>query len=507
MTGRCAAVLSCSLALLLVGAFGCGSDDSAPGQHGDAGLGAAGAAGEPAVDPHAGHTPDAHAKLPAAPPMLAVEPWQGELAIPSFDDEDDDAATVEVSLTAALADVEYVPGQSTTVWAYNGTVPGPVLRARVGDRIVVHFTNMLPEATTIHWHGVRVPEAMDGTSAVQSAVRPGASFDYAFTALDAGTFWYHPHVRSDVQVEQGLYGAIVIEDASEPLAELPSEVLVLSDVLVDPETYALDATTDERVTMMGREGNLVLVNGRRSGIESSVRAGEPRRFRIINAASARFFGLMAPGATMLRLGGDRGLLEAPEPLDRLLLVNGERADVVVWVNAPSTTASLRAVPYERALGAGMTEEVALVYLAATDESALPTFEPPATLTKMAPAPAASGTPRTLELDEQTVGDEVRFLINGAANPDIPTLEATLGASETWKIVNRSSMDHPFHLHGFFFLPAGQREWKDTINIPGQRTVTVMPHFDARDGAAGSWMYHCHILGHAEGGMMAEVDVQ
>ena len=499
------------LGMMLGGmSIGCGSDGMPPAQHGvhgaEAGSGAAGAAGAPAIDPHAGHSPATHANLPAARPMLAVEPWDGDLALPSFDDENDDAQTVEVSLTAEPADVEYLPGKSTTVWAYNGTVPGPVLRAQVGDRIVVHFTNMLPEPTTIHWHGMRVPAAMDGSSAAQSPVEPGATFDYEFTALDAGTFWYHPHVRSDVQVEQGLYGAVVIEDPSEPMADMASDLMVLSDVLIDPDTAVLDETTDARMMMMGREGNLALVNGKRSGVQLSVRAGEPRRFRIINAASSRFFGLMVQGGTMLRVGGDRGLLEAPETLDRLLLVNGERADLLVWANEPSTTASVMAIPYERATGAGMTEEVALVNLVATEESALPTFEAPATLTPMVAGPTAEGAARTIELSEEMVGHRVQFMINGASSPDIPIVETTLGTSETWKIVNQSDMDHPFHMHGFFFLPAGEREWKDTINIPGNRTVTVMPYFDEHDGAAGGWMYHCHILSHAEGGMMAEVQV-
>jgi FtsP/CotA-like multicopper oxidase with cupredoxin domain len=113
----------------------------------------------------------------------------------------------------------------------------------------------------------------------------------------------------------------------------------------------------------------------------------------------------------------------------------------------------------------------------------------------------------LRLSEQMVGHEMVFLINGAAHPDVPILRPSLGATETWTIVNESDMDHPFHMHGFFFVANGARERKDTINIPGNATVTLTPHFDDRDGAAGAWMYHCHILGHAEGGMMGELEAE
>ena len=353
-------MVCCGLALASFGVVGCGSNDSKPmgghdtphhsgGADSDAAGSDAAGAGGSAPDPHAGHhLPGAHANLPDARPMLPSEPWDGDLTLPSFTDDSRDGNVVEVSLTAAPASVDFGAGKPTTVWAYNGSVPGPVLRAKVGDRIVVHFKNMLPEATTIHWHGVRVPSSMDGTAATQTPVQPGASFDYEFVALDAGTFWYHPHVRSDAQVEQGLYGAIVIEDASEPLADMPAELMVLSDVLLDPDTYALDTSTDERMMMMGREGNLVLVNGKRSGVQLSVRAGEPQRFRIVNAASARFFDLMVRGGTMMRIGGDRGLLEAPETLHQLLLVSGERADVVVWADQPAQVATISAEPFERA---------------------------------------------------------------------------------------------------------------------------------------------------------------
>src|SRR5258708_4048565 len=116
-------------------------------------------------------------------------------------------------LVAAPADVTFGDGRRLHVWAYNGTVPGPTLRVRLGETLRVRFTNRLPQPTTIHWHGVRVPNAMDGVPGVtQPAIQPGESFVYEFTPKDAGTFWFHPHLRSSEQIERGLFGVLVVED-------------------------------------------------------------------------------------------------------------------------------------------------------------------------------------------------------------------------------------------------------------------------------------------------------
>ena len=115
-------------------------------------------------------------------------------------DENPDPHTLEVHLDARVATTVFGASPPTAVWSYNGSIPGPLLDLNVGDRLIVHFTNHLPESTTIHWHGVRVPAAMDGTPAMQSPIEPGASFDYDFVVKDPGLVWFHPHMRSDAQV-------------------------------------------------------------------------------------------------------------------------------------------------------------------------------------------------------------------------------------------------------------------------------------------------------------------
>src|SRR5919199_6340327 len=139
---------------------------------------------------------------------------------------------VAVDLEAREAEWQFTPGRTTRVWGFNGQVPGPTLEARVGDVLEVRFTNRLPEPTTIHWHGLRVPAAMDGTDMVQHPIAPGESFTYRFKLPDAGTFWYHPHSNETVQLERGLYGALVVRGPNEPVLDA-ERVLVLDDLKLD----------------------------------------------------------------------------------------------------------------------------------------------------------------------------------------------------------------------------------------------------------------------------------
>src|SRR3954469_2271107 len=128
-------------------------------------------------------------------------------------DTNHDPRVVEVNLDARVASLEIAHGVRTEAWTYNGGLPGPLIRARVGDRLIVHFTNRLPTPTTVHWHGVRVPIQMDGVPEVsQPDVVPGGSFTYDFIVPDAGLYWYHPHVNSAAQVGFGLYGPLLVED-------------------------------------------------------------------------------------------------------------------------------------------------------------------------------------------------------------------------------------------------------------------------------------------------------
>src|SRR5687767_4017107 len=156
--------------------------------------------------------------LPALAACAAHEPMSIEPE--RLTDVNPDPRIVEVELVATTATHEYLLGKLADVWAFRDgaragakpTIPGPLLEANLGDTVIVHFRNELPEHTTIHWHGLRVPNAADGTSLSQMHVSPGGTFDYQFTIKDSGYYWYHPHMAADVQIEAGLYAPIMIHD-------------------------------------------------------------------------------------------------------------------------------------------------------------------------------------------------------------------------------------------------------------------------------------------------------
>src|SRR5262249_5004039 len=163
---------------------------------------------------------------------------------------------LEIELEARIADVEIVPGFKTQAWTYNGGVPGPLIRAKVGDRLILHFTNSLPEPTTIHWHGPPGPNHMARTPRPAHGPLPAAQTCRDELELrDAATYWYHPHSASSAQVGRGLYGAIVVEDPNDPKAFGDDLVLLMSDMGLDERGELLPADSGGNFgDLFGREG-------------------------------------------------------------------------------------------------------------------------------------------------------------------------------------------------------------------------------------------------------------
>ena len=191
--------------------------------------------------------------------------WDSSLKLPEAEDTNPDPKIVEINLEARIASLEIVPGVHTKVWTYNGGVPGPLIRVRRGDRLIVHFANKLEKSTTVHWHGLQIPIEMDGVPGVsQPPVEPGGSFTYDFVVPDAGLFWYHPHVQSAAQVGSGLYGPLLVEDPDDPVKVADQLVMVLSDIAIEDGSGELQSPDSGGVlgALFGREGNHVLINGR-----------------------------------------------------------------------------------------------------------------------------------------------------------------------------------------------------------------------------------------------------
>lgn len=245
-----------------------------------------------------------------------------------------DPDIVEVALVAHEQMVDFGTRTRTRVWAYNGGTPGPTIRGKVGDTLIVHFYNALPEETTIHWHGMEVPANMDGSNISQKAVQPGNYYRYEFKLLHAAQFWYHPHIRTNVQVEKGLYGALLVEDpAEDQRLGLPEtrHILLLDDVLLDAdgrvaEPFPADPAENATTQLNGREGNVLLVNGK-TGQTAQLQRGVPQRLRIVNTSNARFMRVSIPGHTLYRIGGDGGLLETPLAIAPIGMVDAPGDDM------------------------------------------------------------------------------------------------------------------------------------------------------------------------------------
>lgn len=429
------------------------------------------------------------------------------------EDLDPDPQVFETQLTASLASVEFLEGLPTEVSAYNGSVPGPEIRVARGDRVIVHFTNELPEPTTIHWHGVRVPNDVDGVPGVsQPEVLPGETFTYDFVAPDAGTFWYHPHVRSAEQVGAGLYGSFIVTDPDEP-EDLGDELtLVLSDIsLTDDGQIDTSLLGGAIELLFGREGNVLLVNGKVEP-KLAARAGRRQRWRVINAARTRYYQLAIAGHDFLRFAGDGGMIERPVRRDTVVLAPSERAEVIVTPDAdPGATLPVRWVPYDRGFGSTVRDEVEVMRMELADQAPFVDAPLPALSRAIEPIDVSSATEVMLELTENDLEDGTFALgINGVPSWEAPPLHAALGETQVWTFKNTIDFAHPMHLHGFFFqvlsvdgVAPAVREWKDTVDVHVDGETKIAVQFDERPGM---WMLHCHILDHSESGMMMMVHV-
>jgi bilirubin oxidase len=423
--------------------------------------------------------------------------------------------TVEVSIVAAPARLELLPGKLTDVYAYNGSIPGPTLEAREGDHVIIHFQNNLPEASTIHCHGIHLPADMDGSPF--GLVPPGGHFDYEFTIKPgtAGTYWYHPHpdLRSEYQVAKGLFGALIVRAADDPIASIPEKLLILSDnrFLPDgsidfPDSNSVQAEGDEE---NGREGNVLFVNGKIMPT-LTIRSGEVQRWRVINASASRVYRLAIPGQTLLHVGSDGGLFEHPVEVKDILVASSERVEVLVrGTGPPGSAAQLETLPYDRYMPQTRSTDwnVAHPLLTLGYSNATP-VTPVAIPTVLRVIPALDTTKATAT----HVIVMSQGLINGQTmDMQRVDVHATLGATEIWQLENVVGMDHPFHLHGFQFqvidrngVPEPFRSWKDVVNVPKHESVRFIVRYT---DFPGKWMFHCHILAHEDHGMMAVLEVR
>ncbi len=418
----------------------------------------------------------------------------------------------EIDIVAAETVLPLVDGTAMRVWAYNGSVPGPVLRVRLGETIRVRFTNKLPQSTTIHWHGVRVPNGMDGVPHVtQPAIEPGQTFVYEFAPKDAGTFWFHPHVRAAEQVERGLYGVLIVEDAA-PLPYTRDVVWVLDDWLRDASGQIVEQfVTPHDLAHDGRWGNVVTTNGTTKET-LVVGSGDRIRLRLVNTANGRVFkpDLSALDAKVIAIDG----MYVREPMSPkgLEIAPGNRVDLDVSL-AGASSSRIEIVDHFYASSPNHLADIVI----GADSPVAPPFASPAhaRVPKWAEAMSVPAH-HDYQLDARRGGPYgVEWTIDGVAMHDHDHAQASSVTLEHGKFyrlrfTNLSSRLHPIHLHGMFFRLLARNGnavdepfFRDTALIHAKETIDVgvVPLDDGR------WMMHCHILEHAEAGMMTTIDVR
>ncbi len=417
----------------------------------------------------------------------------------------------------------------TAVWSYNGRVPGPEIRVRQGQRLKVVVENRLGEDTTVHWHGLRVPNAMDGVPHLtQKPIAPGETFTYAFTVPDAGTYWYHPHQRSFAQVGRGLYGPLIVEEL-EPIQVDRDLTWVLDDWRLKPDAQISGDFGHLRdISHAGRIGNTVTVNGR---IQESftVRRGERVRLRLINAANARSFALEFQGHRPRIIAIDGQPVEPHEPAHgRIVLGAAMRVDLILDMTGnPGERFTVRDSFYRRS----QYRLLDIVY-SATPLRDRPPGTPITLAANALPEPDVAKAERhkiifgggmmggmrmammggrRLDMREMLHNGKA-WAINGVVATGMvmePLLTLKRGRSYVLDLGNDTVWHHPIHLHGHSFrvirrngAPTRHREWQDTVMMAPRERVEIA--FVADN--PGDWMFHCHILEHQAGGMSGVIRV-
>ena len=411
----------------------------------------------------------------------------------------------------------------TPVWAYNGTIPGPVIRVRQGEMLRIHMSNGLPEDTTVHWHGIRLPNAMDGVPGLtQPPIRPGAAFSYAFAPPDAGTFWYHPHDNSLEQMSRGLAGVLIVEEPEPPPFDR-DWLWVLDDwVLRQSGQVAPGFGSPMDAMMAGRIGNLVTVNGSVRGA-LPVQAGERVRLRLANVAVARIMALRFEGHHPIVIAYDGQPCDPHEPAEgRILLGPGMRADIALDLDGTPGQRYRVVDEFYDSLAYTLAE---LAYSPASPVRS----NPPGLVSRLPanplPEPDLAKAARHvvalqgggmggMGMMGGMMGGGALWSINGVsmtgdAPQGAPMLRLPRGTSHVLVFRNETAWWHPMHLHGHSLKllrrngVAGPHQiWGDTVLVPPRQTVEAA--FVADN--PGQWLLHCHVMDHQMAGLMTLLQI-
>jgi FtsP/CotA-like multicopper oxidase with cupredoxin domain len=396
-------------------------------------------------------------------------------------------------------------------WAYNGTVPGPELRVTQGHRVRVTLVNHLPAATSIHWHGLIVPNAEDGVSGItQDAVHSGGTYTYEFVAKDAGTYWYHSHQDTSHQLIDGLFGAIVVEPR-QGLVAVQNDYTVLVHHL--PDASGIEVNGTPNLHLDAAPGDTVRLR--------LISAFEPESVSDLNPLMPVLVG--APYKVSALDGHD---LNQPQELgpERILIGIGQRVDLVFTMPA-SGSVQLRGLTGSAPFFSfGAKPPTATVTIgdgpapAAINLASLPRFD----MTSYGmPAPDRVADAGHFDVVQQIVlrggpgfrDGNLNFMdtFNGLASPNIPPIRVREGDLVRIRIVNPSRSYHPIHIHGHVFTVLA-RNGKPLTGSPVHLDTLLVPPGETWDVGfvadnPGIWMLHCHILNHGASGMSMTINYE
>jgi FtsP/CotA-like multicopper oxidase with cupredoxin domain len=441
--------------------------------------------------------------------------FRNELAIPPLlEPREQDGRTV-FDLALEQGTTELLPGKPTETWGVNGPYLGPTLRADRGDEVVVRVRNELPDTTTVHWHGMHLPAEADG--GLHQPIAPGEVWAPSWRIEQpAATLWYHPHPHGETadHVYRGLAGMFILDDPAADALALPQKYGV-DDIplIIEDKRLNDDGSLDYGQSMIsptGRLGNTILVNGT---YDPHLEIRDSRvRLRLLNASTARIYDIgFADERHFDLVATDGGLLERPEPMTRVQLSPGERAEIVARFH-PGERVVLRS--FEPDLGTNFFEG----RFAGADDS----FD----LLQIRAAPSLSSSPEIPDrlaphahVDEGDAARTRRFELSGSAqingkHMDMARIDevVTAGSTEIWEVRNDAGTPHNFHIHGVSFRvlddggdppPPHLRASKDTVYVPPGKTVRALVHFEDYPDPDSPYMFHCHVLQHEDRGMMGQ----
>jgi len=429
---------------------------------------------------------------------------------------------INYKLSAEKSKFNFDKNFTSDLWLYNHENPGPLLKANKGDILKVNFTNNLDEPTSIHWHGIKNINKMDGVPYLtQDPVQPGETFSYEFPVNQSGTYWYHAHFESWKQVAKGLYGPLVVNDKTDNLIE--DDIVILADDWRLNKKYQIDEKSFGSLmdwSHAGRVGNWLTMNGKKSP-QYSIRANSLARLRFINASNARIlkFGSSLKNNNIIAVDG---VTVKPMLVKDFTLAPGQRIDLLINTVdllkvdffEISHTKQLKAFTLNVTKANNKTKDIANINF--KSNWILPKLDNAKTISIRMQGGAMGNLSKAnldgVEKNFRTLATEDKKL--WAFNKDIGSYEYLLATVKLNQVVildvwNDTRWPHSMHLHGNHFF-VKSKEFKDNSDYISRDTYLMQAGEKAKliflADNPGKWLFHCHMLEHAASGMISYIDV-